>query len=235
MPCMDSFVLLAKKRRSIRKYLDVPVEWDKAVQILDAGRYAPAAGNLQSFKIIVVSDAGIKRKLAEAALKQYWIESAPLIFVICGKEERMVSYYGERGKTYLTQTCAAVAENMLLAATDLGLASCWIGAFDEDKVMEATGCPARARPHMMITLGYSDERVPVPPRETFESRVYMNKYNNRIKNMNIVLWDWSLEMEERAREGKATAQKLWDKMKTKLHHHKEEIIKKMKEKGVDTK
>lgn len=226
---MSHVVYIAKKRRSIRKYLDIPVEWDKVVQILDAGRFAPAAGNLQSYKIIIVTDKGIKRQIAEAALKQYWIEQAPIIIVICAKEERMVSYYGERGKMYLVQSCAAAAENMLLAATDLGLATCWVGAFDEDKVAEAIGCPARAVPKILIAVGYSDEKVPVPPRETFESRVYLQKYNNRIKNMNIVLWDWSLQMEEAAKENKEKVTKMWDKLKAKIVHHKDKILEKMKE------
>ncbi|MBU0535932.1 MAG: nitroreductase family protein [Nanoarchaeota archaeon] len=231
---MSHVLEVCKKRRSIRKYLDIPVEWDKVVQILDAGRYAPAAGNLQSWKLIVVTDPGQKRQLAEAALKQYWIEEAPMIFVICAKEERMVNYYGERGKQYLLQGIATMAENMMLTATDLGLGTCWVGAFDEDKVAEAVGCPARARPHLMITIGYSEERVPVPPRETFESRIYLSKYNNRIKNLNLVLWDWSLQMEDSAREGKAKAEKLWDKLKAKVKHHKDEIKNRMKKEGVDT-
>ncbi|MBD3312863.1 hypothetical protein GF345_00315 [Candidatus Woesearchaeota archaeon] len=232
---MSHVLETAKKRRSIRKYLDIPVEWDKVVQILDAGRYAPAAGNLQSWKIVVVTDPGQKRQLAEACLKQYWIEEASIILVICAKEERMVSYYGERGRQYLIQGVAAMAENMLLTATDLGVGSCWVGAFDEEKVAEAVGCPSRARPHMLITLGYSDEVVPVPPRETFESRVYLGKYNNRVKNFNIVLWDWSLQMQETAQESKAKAQKMWNKMSEKIKHHKEKIKEKMKKKGVDTK
>jgi nitroreductase len=217
---MSGVVETIKKRRSIRKYLDVPVEWDKMVQILDAGRYAPFAGNLQSYKIVVVSDKGEKRKIAEAALKQYWIETAPLLIVICGKEERMISYYGERGKAYLLQSIAAMAENMLVAATDLGLATCWIGAFDEDKVAEAIGCPARAVPNVIIAVGYSDERVPTPPKETFESRVYFNKYNNRIKNLNMVLWDVSLEMEEKAKDAREGLHKSLGKLKEHLSKHK---------------
>jgi nitroreductase len=217
---MSGVVETIKKRRSIRKYLDVPVEWDKMVQILDAGRYAPFAGNLQSYKIVVVSDKGEKRKIAEAALKQYWIETAPLLIVICGKEERMISYYGERGKAYLLQSIAAMAENMLVAATDLGLATCWIGAFDEDKVAEAIGCPARAVPNVIIAVGYSDERVPTPPKETFESRVYFNKYNNRIKNLNMVMWDVSLEMEEKAKDAREGLQKGFGKLKEHLSKHK---------------
>ena len=228
---MSGVVETIKKRRSIRKYLDIPVEWDKIVQVLDAGRYAPFAGNLQSYKIVVVSDKGIKRKIAEAALKQYWIETAPLLIVICGKEERMISYYGERGKAYLLQSLAAMAENMLVSATDLGLATCWIGAFDEDKVAEAIGCPARAVPNVVIAIGYSDEKVPTPPKETFESRVYFQKYNNRIKNMNMVLWDVSLEMEDRARNAGEGLQKGLGKLKEHLSRHKEKVKEFLMKKG----
>ena len=153
-----------KKRRSIRKYLDVGVEWEKMIKILEAGQYSPSAGNLQDWKFIVVTEKDVKKKIAEACLNQVWMETAPVHMVVCSNPEKTIQYYGERGEKYAAEDTACVAMNMLLEATEQGLDSCWIGAFDEQMLRISLGIPDRAKPMMVITLGYADETVPTPPR-----------------------------------------------------------------------
>ena len=69
-------------RRSIRKYKDIPLPLDNIVTIVEAGRHAPSGGNLQDWKFIVITEAPVIARIAEACLKQYWIETAPLVIVI---------------------------------------------------------------------------------------------------------------------------------------------------------
>lgn len=185
-----------KKRRSIRKFSDQPVEWDKIVNITEAGRFAPSAGNLQNWKFIVVTDKGKRKQLAEACMNQMWMASAPVIIAVVSKPEKTIHYYGDAGEKYTTQNAACAAMNMLLEAYEEGLGACWVSGFDEEIVAEILGIPSRARPEIMIPLGYADEEVPTPPREVLEGFVFMNKYNNRIKDMNLVMWDFSLMTEE---------------------------------------
>ena len=90
-----------KSRRSIRKYLDKPVEWELIANILDAGRYAPCAGNLQNWKFVAVTDEGRKKSIAEACLRQLWMEQAPVHIVIFAEVEKFERYYGKQGKSYL--------------------------------------------------------------------------------------------------------------------------------------
>jgi len=223
---------IIKKRRSIRKYKDVGVEWDKVVQILEAGRFAPNAGNLQEWRFVVVTEKEIKRSIAEACLKQYWIETAPVIIVICAMTEKPEQFYGERGrKVYTLENCAMAAENMMLVATDLGLGSCVVGAFDEGMMINAVGILPRAKPILVLTVGYADEKVPIPPKTVLETLVFLQKYQNRIKNPNMVLWDWSLQMEKYVKEAKGAAESGASKLHEKIKHHaarlKEHIKKKM--------
>ena len=120
-------------RRSIRKYLSQHVEWEKVGNILEAGRVAPSAGNLQNWRFIVVMDRGKREKIAELCLGQHWMSSAPVHIIICSQPGTCKRFYGTRGeKLYCIQNCAAVAENMLLAAHAQGLGGCWVSAFDED-------------------------------------------------------------------------------------------------------
>ena len=76
-----------RTRRSVRKFLQMPVEWDKVGAILDCGRYTPSAGNLQNWQFMVVIDPDKRKKIAEAAAQQYWMADAPIYIVICIKPE----------------------------------------------------------------------------------------------------------------------------------------------------
>ncbi len=167
-----------KTRRSTRKFLDVPVEWDKIGTIVDAGRSAPTSGNLQNWKFIVVLDEEKRKEISEACLKQFWMERAPVHIVICSEPEKAKRFYGIRGeRLYSIQNCAASAENMILTAHSLGLGSCWVGAFDEDMLKRALGIPDYARPQAIIPIGYPAEKVPTPMQYQLENLVFMEAWN----------------------------------------------------------
>ncbi|MBN1386643.1 nitroreductase family protein [Candidatus Woesearchaeota archaeon] len=208
---------LIKTRRSIRKYQDRMVEWDKIVEVLDAGRYAPSAGNLQNWKFIVVTDEGSRKALAEASMQQYWMEQAPVHIVVCGLSHHAVRFYGIRGdKLYTIQNNAAAAMNMLLMAHALGLGACWVGAFDEDRVKSILNIYEYARPHIIITLGYPDEEVPVPEREPIYKNFFMNRYDARIKDIDAVMRDVSKVIWGRASRAKKATIKSSKKLGTKI-------------------
>ncbi len=173
---MDVFECI-RTRRSIRKYLKKQVEWDKVGQILDAGRMAPSAGNLQNWQFLVVIDEIKKREIAEASARQYWMMNASVYIIVCEKPEIIEQHYGIRGtRLYSIQNCAVAMENMLLMAHALGLGTCWIGAFDEEKVKRICMIPDRARPHAIITVGYADEKPDMPPKLTLENVTFLNRY-----------------------------------------------------------
>ncbi len=188
---MDVLEALAT-RRSIRKYLEVPVEWDKVGQILEAGRLAPSAGNLQEWRFIVVTNPEVRKEIAESALGQHWIEVAPIHIVVTAITEKVKTHYGMRGeRLYAIQDCAACATYMMLAAHELGLGSCWIGAFDEAKVQRVLKLPDDVRPQMILTIGYADEKPRMPPRYPINNLVFFETYGGvgRIKDLDRVLWD----------------------------------------------
>ena len=146
-------------RRSVRKYLDVPVEWDKVATILDCGRLAPSAGNVQNWKFIVVGEKGTKEALAQACVQQLWIGNAPVVIVIVSEPEKCKRYYGVRGeRLYSVQNCAAAAQNMLNAAHALGLGGCWVGAFDPEEARKVLKIPDELEPIAFTPLGYPDDQ-----------------------------------------------------------------------------
>lgn len=148
-----------KERRSIRAFKSDEVSPEIVDKLLDAAIWAPSAGNIQPWEFVIVRDEEIKRKLAEAASNQEFIEEAPIVIVVCADEARSSQGYGSRGATlYCIQDTAAAIQNILLAAHALGLATCWIGAFSEELVKKALSTPPNVRPVAIIPVGYAAEK-----------------------------------------------------------------------------
>jgi len=218
-------------RRSIRQYLDIPIEWDKVGTILEAGRLAPNSGNIQDWNFIVVQDEDKRKAIAEASLRQHWMSKAPVYIIVCADLKKSERFYGIRGnRLYSIQNCAAAIENMLLTAHSLGLGACWVGAFDENVVSRVLNIPDHARPQAIITIGYSDENPKEPIRYPLTTVAFLEKYGNRIKDMAAVMHDYSVVMERNLKKGKAVFEKTGKKAGSLLTQKGKELAKKIKEK-----
>jgi nitroreductase len=173
---MELFEVI-RKRRSIRKYQQKPVENDKLEKILEAANQAPSAGNRQGYEIVVVEDSAIRLSLAKASLGQVFVASAPLSLVFCANEKRSSAKYGERGKgLYSLQDATIAAAYAQLAATELELATVWIGAFNDEEVKTAIGAPNHARPVAILPLGYAAENPGPTSRRTLSDLVHRGRY-----------------------------------------------------------
>lgn len=147
---MDVFEAI-KKRRSVRSYLDKPLEEEKLNAVLEAGRLAPSASNRQEWRFIVVRDAEVKRKLGEAANGQSFVGEAPVVIVACAVTDGHVMLCGQL--SYPIDVAIAL-DHISLAAVEQGLGTCWIGAFNERKVKEILGVPEEVRVVELMPLGY---------------------------------------------------------------------------------
>lgn len=151
-----------KERRAVRSYRPEPVPEATIGRLIEAGRCAPSAGNLQPWHFTVVLNEEVRRNLAAASYGQEFLAEAPACLVVSAEPGRSAARYGERGANlYAIQDTAAAAENILLAATGYGLGTCWVGAFDEEAVRGAAGLGPELRPVALIALGYPGEE----PRE----------------------------------------------------------------------
>jgi nitroreductase len=147
-----------KGRKSIRAFKKQDVPEEIVEKLIDAATWAPSAGNIQPWEFVIVRKPAIKKKLAQAALNQTFIEEVPVVIVVCANEKRSSMGYDLRGKTlYCIQDTAAATQNILLTAYSLGLGTCWIGAFNEDKAKEAVNAPEGVRPVAIIPMGYPNE------------------------------------------------------------------------------
>lgn len=169
-----------RNRRSIRTYKAKPVEEEKINKILEAARWAPSAGNLRSIEYVVVRDEKTRKKLADASYGQEHVSDAPANIVVCCNFSK-ISHYGSHGKyLYSIQESGACIQNLMLKAHELGLGTCWIGAFDEAKVRRVVGVPANAKPVAIITVGYAGEKQK-SGRESEQYSVFKDFYGNGLK------------------------------------------------------
>lgn len=158
-----------KKRRSVRLYdISKDVSDEQIKQILDAAIHAPSSGNTQCWHFVVVRDGHLKEKLSTKAGHQEFLAEVPIVLVVCA-DITCCAKYGERGvETYSLQDTAAAVQNILLTVTDMGLASCWVGAFEEDNAAKILDLKDGIRPLAMLPIGYAAENPEMPFRKSID-------------------------------------------------------------------
>jgi nitroreductase len=154
----EAFFQVLRKRRSIRSFESKQIEEFTISTIIESCDLAPSAGGLQSFEIYEVKGNDKKNLLAKAALDQMFISEAPVVLVFCANASRSVRKYGQRSILYSLQDATIAAVYAQLAAQALGLASAWVGAFDESKVSKGLRLPDDHKPVAIIPIGYPDEK-----------------------------------------------------------------------------
>jgi len=157
-----------KSRRSIRAYKSIEVEEEKLNLILEAARLSPSARNLQNWKFIVVRDKKLRERLVEAAAGQKFVGEAPLTLIACATAPERVMTCGQPANTI---DLSIALSFMMLEAAELGLGTCWLGSFYEDKVKEVLNLPEGYRVVAMTPLGYPDENPAPRPRKSIEEIV----------------------------------------------------------------
>ena len=156
-----------KTRRSIRKYKDVPVPEDKLAMVLEAGRLSPSAGNRQPRKFVVVTDLEIRHKLVPLARNQEFIGQAGAVIVACAPDPSL--------KWHMVDIAIAL-DHMSLAAHELGLGTCWVGAFDPAQVAELLGIPDEVKVVLLMPVGVPDMEGTPRPRKTTEEVFVFNHW-----------------------------------------------------------
>ena len=147
---MNSFRELAARRASVRGYTADPVDDRLLDEVLEAGRSAPSAANRQPWHIVVVRDEAARRALHRAYPRD-WFLQAPVVLVVC--TEPAAAWRRSDGKNYADVDGAILMDHLTLCAADLGLGTCWIGAFDPAGVRDALGLPEGIEPLAMTPLG----------------------------------------------------------------------------------
>ncbi len=158
------FKEVIEKRYSCKKYSSRQVEKEKVDAILNAGRLAPTAKNLQEQRVYVIQSEDILKKIDGITPCRY---GAPTVVVVAFDKDNVFTYPGEKRDSGV-EDATIVATHMILAATDEGVDSCWINYFDPDKAATELGLPENEEVLMLLDLGYAADGA--GPLETHTSR-----------------------------------------------------------------
>ena len=173
---IGDFQRICKSRKSIRKFIDKTIEEDKITQILNIVNTAPSAGNLQAYEVVVVKSKDVKEKLSEAALHQAFIGEASIVLVFIAKTEESSVRYGRRGKElYSIQDATIACTYAMLACEDLGISSTWVGAFNEEKIIDILHCKNGEVPVVLLPIGYT-----LSPKVSLTRRKDLNELSREI-------------------------------------------------------
>lgn len=164
-----------KSRRSIRMYKPTPVPEDLLRTVLNAARLAPSANNAQPWRIIVVTDEDAKRRLAAGANGQKFIAQAPVVLVACGLPDEAFQTAGGYMSSHVIDVSIAL-DHLTLAAHSVGLGTCWVAWFREDKVREVLAVPEDVSVVAITPLGYPDEAPERTPRRNLEELILRERY-----------------------------------------------------------
>lgn len=167
------FFEVIKKRHSIRAFQSTPVEEEKLQQILEATNLAPSAGNLQAYEIYVATNETLRMELARAAYDQKFIAEAPVVLVFFTHPALSAPKYGNRGiKLYSLQDATIACTIAMLAATSLGLASVWVGSFQDEEVQRIINAPREQTPVAILPIGYAAKEPSIRPRRRLSDLVH---------------------------------------------------------------
>ena len=179
------FDKVLQERRCTRKFIKKDVSFHKVISIIEAASLAPYAGNIDSVRIIIVNDAKIKEQLVDAAAGQQFLNEVPYVLVVCSDTRQTVKSYGKRAETYIRQQAGAAIENMFLKAVDLGVDTCWVGAFDDGTVRRLLSIPDFVTIEALMPIGCSAEKKlkKHAERKKFDIKhmVFYNKFEFSLK------------------------------------------------------
>ena len=164
---------LINKRYSVRSYKSTPIEDDKLLNVLNAARLAPTASNRQPFQIIVVHTMGREEELLSIYQRDWFIQ-APLVICVCGLPAK--AWIRRDNKLYLDVDIAIVTDHMILAATELGLGTCFIAAFDAVNARKVMSLPEDVEPILLTPLGYPNDEPRIKTRKNLDELVRYERW-----------------------------------------------------------
>jgi len=171
---------IIEKRHSVRKFTKKMPSWRDITHAINAARLAPAAGNIPVIKFLIVKDEKTIDEIAENC-QQDWIKFAKFLVVACSKDENLVLNYEKRGKRYARQQAGAAIQNFLLKIEELGLASCWVGAFYDKGIKKLLKIPDEVEVEAILPIGYEDTKNKGKTRRKADlgSLVFWEKWGNK--------------------------------------------------------
>lgn len=170
---------LIKKRHSVRRFTTKKPDWRIVIEAIDAARQIPLAGNLSTLRFILVDDEEKIEQLSKACVQDF-VGRVDYIVVVCSDTKQIKRSYNDRGLKYAKQQAGAAVENFLLKITELGLATCWVGAFNDEEIKRILQMPEDVDVEALLPVGYE-----MPPKgkqrrkPDMDNILFFNQWKNK--------------------------------------------------------
>ncbi len=177
------FHQLVRNRRSVRKFLDRPVERDKILACIEAARLAPSASNVQPWRFLIIDDPALKARFAAGVFSGIYSPTrfaakAPVLVLLLARLDFVANRLGRQvqGISFYLIDSGIAGEHLVLQAEELGLGTCWIGWFSLKKARRFFCIPRKYKIVAMLALGYHDLKPQDDkPRKTLEEIAWFNR------------------------------------------------------------
>ncbi len=169
------FDSVVRKRKSSRAFGKKRPSWKAVLDAVDAANQGPFAGNHNNLKFLILEDSNTIKAVAELC-EQSWIGNAPIVVLVCSDDTHLEDLYGERGRVYSRQQAGAVVQTFMLKLTDLGLSSCWVGAYSDELLKEKLKIPQHIQIEAIIPTGFGNDKQKKPKKKTLEDSLYWENW-----------------------------------------------------------
>ena len=167
-----------RKRRSVRDFKSKKPDWRTIIEAIDSARYAPMAGGFLSLKFMLVDDKTMIDRIANWS-EQEFIKQSPYLVVFISDPKITQNLYKGRGERYMRQQAGAAIENFLLHLTEVGLDSCWVGHYNDEKIKQILKIPEDKEIEAICPIGYSSKKEkPSKAKGNIDEKLYFNEWKN---------------------------------------------------------
>lgn len=171
---------IIRKRKSFREFKKKSPSWKNMLEAIDTTTKGPFAGNYNNLKFIIVEDKNNIERIAEHT-GQPWVKKVPALIVICSDDTHLEKIYGERGRIYSRQQAGASIQTLIFKLVDLGLDTCWIGAFTDELIKEILNIPQHIQIEAIIATGYGDPKAKTQRKnkKELENVLFWENWDNK--------------------------------------------------------
>ncbi len=175
------FNKVIKTRASLRNYSPKKINYEKVLSIIESANSAPSPGNLSILKYIIIDNPETIQKIAQAC-QQKFITKSQYIVAVCSDSKQTKIMFDERAEKYIKQHAGAVIENFLLKITDLGLASCWVGAFSDITIKKILKIPDEIEVQAILPIAHKSKiKTKQKAKTNLNNIIYFDTWKNKTK------------------------------------------------------
>jgi nitroreductase len=161
------FERVARRRKSVRNFKPKIPSWKDVIYAIDLANQGPFAGNQNHLRYVLIEDHSTIKHLSHLC-EQTWISNTKMLIVVCSDDTFLENMYGERGRVYSRQQAGAAIQTLMLALTEKGLDSCWIGSYSDELLREKLKIPQHIQIEAIIAVGFEAGRTRKPAKKSLE-------------------------------------------------------------------